>query len=91
MTGSVDYFWSDHFFLDAYNVGPRSQKSYGTLDGRINFQPADGPWSIGLWGRNLTDETVRTFVSVGSFPIGSPMVGTLNEPFTFGVDFAVKF
>jgi iron complex outermembrane receptor protein len=90
-TVSADYAWTDDVFHDPFNLPSRGQKANGILNGRISLNSPDKGWSFGVWGRNLTDETVRmtTIVSVAS--VGYPMIGSLNDPRTFGVDASLSF
>jgi iron complex outermembrane receptor protein len=58
------YGWSDKYVRDAAaqrtpvdsNGKPIFEPSYGILNARVLFEPADANWSLALWGRNLTDE-----------------------------------
>lgn len=55
---------------------------------RLAYESSDN-WSIGLWGRNLTDQ----YVSRGGFHVAGLGVATLypNTPRTYGVDFEYHF
>jgi len=54
------------------------------VNARIAYSPENGPWSIALWSKNLTDEEYsRTGLS--------PNVGFYAAPRTWGVDFKTEF
>jgi iron complex outermembrane recepter protein len=52
----ADYAWKDDIFNDATNTPLLFQKSVGTLGASLTYAAADGKWSIGVGGDNLTDE-----------------------------------
>ncbi|HET6970466.1 MAG TPA: TonB-dependent receptor, partial [Phenylobacterium sp.] len=63
------------------------EKAYGLLDGRISLTPPDKPWSVSVWGRNLTDKEYRTNI----IDILGDAVASFGAPRTFGVEVAAKF
>lgn len=65
----------------------QSEKAYGLLDGRISLSPPDKPWSVSVWGRNLTDEEYRTNI----IDILGDAVSSFGAPRTFGVELSTKF
>lgn len=65
----------------------QSEKPYGLLDGRISLTPPGKPWSVSLWGRNLTDKEYRTNI----IDILGDAVASFGPPRTFGVEVATKF
>lgn len=63
------------------------EKPYGLLDGRISLSPADKPWAVSVWGRNLTDKVYRTNI----IDILGDAVSSFGTPRTFGVELSTKF
>jgi iron complex outermembrane receptor protein len=63
------------------------EKPYGLLDGRISLSPADKPWAVSVWGRNLTDKVYRTNI----IDILGDAVSSFGAPRTFGVELSTKF
>lgn len=81
----VGYSWQSEMPWATDNVA--KEPSYGLLDARIAFAPADAVWSIAVWGRNLSDELYRS--NIISF-FGEE-VSQFGPPRTYGVDFRLKF
>ncbi len=85
----ADYSWQDDIFFSSENIDGLSQEAYGLLNARLTFQSASQAWSVGLWGRNLTDEEYRTWSSdVSDFGTYSDYWGI---PRSAGVDLLVEF
>jgi len=82
---SLNYTWQSDLFWATDNIA--REKSYGLLDARIQLSPKDADWSVGLWGKNLSDELYR--VNVISF-FGEE-VSQFGPPRTFGLDIVWKF
>lgn len=56
-----DYAYRSEFFPQFNNSPLAEQDGYGLLNARFEFRPENAPWSVSLWGKNLTDEVYRTF------------------------------
>ena len=63
------------------------ERAYGLLDGRISFAPADKPWSVAVWAKNLGDKVYRTNI----IDILGDAVSSFGSPRTFGVELATTF
>ncbi len=81
----VNYTWQSDMYWATDNIA--SEDSYGLLDARIGLSPEDAPWTVAIWGRNLSDELFRT--NIISF-FGEE-VSQFGAPRTYGVDFVFKF
>jgi iron complex outermembrane receptor protein len=57
------------------------------LDLRIGLAPEGAPWSVAIWGKNVTDELYR--VNIISF-FGEE-VSQFGPPRTYGMDVTFKF
>ncbi|MBD2857698.1 TonB-dependent receptor [Spongiibacter sp. KMU-158] len=57
---------------------------YGLVNARIGFAPAEGPWSVSLWSRNLTDEYYYNNVTNQLDTIGR----YTGMPVTYGLSFS---
>ncbi|MCW3838104.1 TonB-dependent receptor [Sphingomonas canadensis] len=80
--------WRDRYALSA-TPGPLGhQEAYWWLTARAGFKAADDSWAIGLYGRNLLNETV---VSSMSHVPGLFNVGFIQEPRTYGVEARFAF
>jgi iron complex outermembrane receptor protein len=59
------------------------QDSYELLDARVALRAADGGWEVAVWGKNLTDELVKTHIlAFGPF---RQELNTYQPPRTWGV------
>lgn len=65
----------------------QTEDGYGLLSGRVSLTPPNAPWSISVWGRNLTDEVYRTNI-IAFF---GDEVSRLGAPRTFGIELATDF
>jgi iron complex outermembrane receptor protein len=81
----VNYTWQSDLYWATDNIA--SEDSYGLLDARIGLSPENAPWTVAVWGRNLSDELFRT--NIISF-FGEE-VSQFGAPRTYGVDFTFKF
>ena len=79
----VSYTWRDRIFFEADNntIDPQSSEApLGLVDGSISY--SQGPWTVAVWGRNLTDERYRRQVLNST---GSAQREVWAEPRTVGV------
>jgi len=63
------------------------QPAYNTLSASVYWHLQNGPYTIGLWGRNLSDERVYTAVS-GNAVSG---LSQYSPPRTYGIKFSADF
>jgi len=82
---SVNYSWQSDMAWATDNIA--KEKDYGLLDARIALSPKDAPWSVAVYGKNLTDELFRT--NIISF-FGEE-VSQFGAPRTYGMDLSYKF
>ncbi|WP_374346508.1 TonB-dependent receptor [Phenylobacterium sp.] len=66
------------------------QKGYYLVDARLDIAPTDGNWTIGIFGKNLTDKYYLEFASDISFVSGARS-GFGNRGQQFGVQLGAKF
>jgi iron complex outermembrane recepter protein len=102
-SGSISYHWDigashgldadvNYAFRDTLNpvlLGPNFVvDSYWIANANLTFSPNNGPWSIGVWGRNIFDteyDLTRNFFLPG-INIAAP-----GRPATFGVRIGVTY
>ena len=63
------------------------EDGYGLLSARIAYVPASERWSVGLWGRNLTEEEYYNERAANA----QGMRGGPGDPRTYGIDFEINF
>jgi iron complex outermembrane receptor protein len=81
----VNYTWQSDMYWQTDNIA--REPSYGLLDARIALAPPSAPWSVAVWGKNLTDELYRTNATA----FFGDEVSMFGAPRTYGVDFRWKF
>jgi len=81
----VRYSWQDKMPWAPTNLS--EEDSFGLLDGRVSLAIPGRAWTVSVWGKNLTDETVRS--NVIEF-LGDEM-SLFRAPRTYGVDFTWAF
>lgn len=85
LLGRIGYSWRDEVFFEADNGELNAESGEGSiefLDASLNYEVEN--WTIGVYGRNLTDERyVRSsFVTDGS---GIAAAQVWSEPRTYGL------
>jgi iron complex outermembrane receptor protein len=75
---TADYTLQSKFYFDPSQMD--AQKGFGVLNASITYRPPNAPWSVSLWGRNLTN---RTYATYGQSFVGD-IQETLAPPLTFG-------
>lgn len=61
------------------------------LDARIAIGDIDGGWSVGLWGKNLTDQLLPGNSTYGAVRSVGPYISTTQRPLSWGVSGNYKF
>lgn len=69
MTGTL--IFSSEYQLTATDDPLTVQPSYTRVDAGITFRPQEGPWAFDVIGKNLTDETIRTFSTITPTTFGT--------------------
>lgn len=91
--GSIDYSYRGD--TDPPLLKPVAGEGYGVpeywlVNANLSLRPNDGPWELGLWGRNLLDEeyheTRNFFAGADITPIAAP-----GLPRTYGVRVALHY
>ncbi len=83
---ATDYAYRDtlHSFLgDTYDV-----KAYWLANANLTLQPKEGPWSVGLWGRNIFNEKYDV---TRNYFLASAKIGAAGKPATYGVRASYAF
>lgn len=89
LTTSVNYGWQDEVWLEESADRSFRQDSYGLLNARIVWDPADGDWRVSLYADNITDEQYH-ISALASSTIGGTL-GALGRGSTFGAEFEYFF
>jgi iron complex outermembrane recepter protein len=82
--------WVDDVYFTEFNNSDAFQEAYSMVNASARYEGSNGHWSVELWGRNLSDETVKANNIVGSFLYAFPQFGSLLPPRTYGVSFGYR-
>ena len=89
LTSRIGYAYRSSIFFEADNnaVDPQSsERALGLWDASVNLK--NGHWTVGIWGRNLSDERYRRQVLNST---GNAQRGIWAEPRTFGARVSYDF
>ncbi|TAL28434.1 TonB-dependent receptor [Phenylobacterium sp.] len=81
--GRVDYTNQAHMFFEASNIATQKQAGYINVDARLALTSPDKRWQVAVWGKNLTDELVATYVT--AFAPYRQVLVPYAPPKTYGV------
>jgi len=82
---TADYTLQSKFYFDPAQMD--AQSGFGVLNASITYHRTNAPWSVSLWGRNLTNTTYATYGQ--SFE--GDIQETLAPPLTFGGTLHIAF
>ena len=82
----ADVRWQSTVFFTPFNDGLQRQPAYGLIDVTAELGPWQGPWTVSIFARNLTNKDYIT----GSFSSPPPAIGGRpGEPRRFGLQFTM--
>ena len=79
----LDYTNQAHMFFEASNIATQKQEGYINVDARVSLTSPDKRWEVAVWGKNLTDELVATYVT--AFAPYRQVLVPYAPPKTYGV------
>ncbi|MEO8113748.1 MAG: TonB-dependent receptor, partial [Phenylobacterium sp.] len=79
----VDYANQSKMYFEASNIATQKQEGYINIDARASLTSPDGRYELAVWGRNLTDELVATYVT--AFAPYRQVLVPYAPPKTYGV------
>jgi iron complex outermembrane receptor protein len=84
---AADFVFESKIYDDQSNLPPEIRDATNFLDARVIYTNPDDRWSFSVWGKNLTDETTKTYE--GTF--AGVTFGSFNPPPTYGATLRVNF
>jgi iron complex outermembrane receptor protein len=84
----VDYSNQAHMYFEASNIPTQKQEGFINVDARVALTSPDKTWEVALWGKNLTDELVATYVT--AFAPYRQVLVPYAPPRTYGVSLIWK-
>lgn len=89
VSAQVEYRYVGDLYYDINESPVAFQEAYDLINARLEYAPAQGPWSISVWGRNLADEVYVTDTQSGTG--GFYGVSQISEPRTYGVSLKIRY
>jgi iron complex outermembrane receptor protein len=86
--GRVDYTNQSHSFFEASNIPTQKQEGFINWDARASLTSPDKRWEIAVWGKNLSNELVATYVT--AFAPYRQVLVPYAPPRTYGVTLTWK-
>jgi iron complex outermembrane receptor protein len=83
--------WTDKTYYTPFNRDVESQGAYALVNARAILKPANSPWSLSFWGKNLADRVVKSDTAISASFFGYPARGYLRDPRTYGVTFEYRY
>lgn len=84
----VDYSNQSKMYFEASNIPQQKQEGYINWDGRVALTSPDDRWEVAVWGKNLSDELVATYVTY--FGLYRQTLVPYTPPRTYGVTLTWK-
>jgi iron complex outermembrane recepter protein len=84
----ADYSNQSKMYFEASNLPVQKQEGYINWDARVALTSPDDRWELALWGKNLTDELVATYVT--SFAPYRQVLVPYAPPKTYGLTLTWK-
>ena len=81
--GRVDYTNQAHMYFEASNIPTQKQEGFINVDAKVSLTSPDKHWEVAVWGKNLTDELVATYVT--AFAPYRQVLVPYAPPKTYGV------
>ena len=86
-----DFSYTSRTYFTPFNEKALSQGGHSLTNGGLDYTAGSGSWHAGLFVNNLTNNEVIAQDYVASLLFGSPVVGVLTPPRTYGVRAGVSF
>jgi iron complex outermembrane receptor protein len=83
--------WSDRVYFTAFNRREISQAPVALQNAYVTYEPTGDHWRVTAYVKNIGDKTVRASANVATTLIGSPLIGFLQPPRTFGLTAGYRF
>lgn len=91
LTPSVRYNWKSRLFFTEFNIPISSQTAVGKVDLLLNYKSASGRWTGSLFAMNVTNEHVRSNVTVVSATVASLALAKYQPDRQVGLSIGYRF
>lgn len=86
-----EWNWRDRLYFTEFNSEQVSQEAVSTLNAAARYSFNGGKWYAELYGKNLTDELTWSQKWITGAGYGSPVIGNLDPPRTYGITLRYSF
>ena len=83
--------WTDRVYFSGFDRKNVSQAPYNLQNAFATYEDASGHWRLSLYVKNIADKTIKSAGQVASSLFGSPIVGFVYPPRTYGATVGYSF
>jgi iron complex outermembrane recepter protein len=83
--------WVDKVYFTPFDRDAVSQPAYNLQNAFVSYQKTGAAWSVSLFVRNLRNKTILASGQVATSLVGSPVIGFLQPPRTYGGTIGYRF
>jgi len=91
VTVTGEWNWHDRLFFTEFNSNQVSQPSVSTFNAAVRLTAASDRWYVEVFGKNLSDELIRSQAWITGAGFGGMVIGQLAPPRTYGVTLHYSF
>lgn len=91
VTPGLRFDWKSKVYFSEFNIPISSQDAAGKLDLFVNYKSRDARWTAGVFALNVTDEQIKSNVTVVSTGLASMALGQYQPGRQVGVAIGYHF
>ena len=83
--------WSDRVYFTPFDRKDVSQPAYSLQNAFITYDRGDSRWRLALFVKNIRNRTILASGQIATSLVGSPIVGFVQPPRTYGATIGYRF
>jgi iron complex outermembrane receptor protein len=83
--------WSDRVYFSPFNRNEVSQPAYSLQNAFVTYNRGDSHWRATAFIKNIGNKTIKASGQVATTLLGSPIVGFVQPPRTYGLTLGYRF
>lgn len=83
--------WSGRVYFSPFNRPELSQSAYSLQNAFITYDLGKGSWRATAFVKNIANKTIKSAGQVATTLLGSPIIGFVQPPRTYGVTLGYRF
>ena len=83
--------WSDRVYFTPFNRGILSQPAFSIQNAFVTFERGDGHWRLSAYVKNIRNRVILASGQVSTALLGSPIIGFVQPPRTYGATLGYRF